>query len=211
LLLQTLGYDITLHVGGVHGPDGPQEELMHNHLVLQAHGLPTHDNPDGHWYLDAGLGDALHEPLPLIAGTYHQGPFEFELFASDSPIADWRFRHRAGGSFSGMAFRAAPASIDDFADRNVHLSTSPESGFVKLLTVQRRDATGVHILRGQMLKHVGETASDEVTLSTRQEWFDALGDVFALPLGHVTPADADLLWERVNATHRAFLAEQSQS
>ena len=81
---------------------------MTNHLVLQVHGLPTDDNPDGHWYADAGLGDALHEPLPLIAGRYRQGPFEFELAASDSPIADWRFHHHPLGTFTGMAFRAEP-------------------------------------------------------------------------------------------------------
>ena len=211
LLLQTLGYDITLHIGGVHGPDGPMEELMHNHLVLQAHGLPTDDNPDGDWYLDAGLGDALHEPLPMIAGTYRQGPFEFELFRSETPIGDWQLRHHPLGSFSGMAFRAAPASIDDFEERNVHLSTSPESGFVKLVTIQRRDATGVDIMRGQMLRRVEASVSEEQTMQTRQEWFDALRDVLALPLDYVTPEDADALWERVHANHEAFLASQAQA
>ncbi|MBI5088229.1 MAG: arylamine N-acetyltransferase, partial [Actinobacteria bacterium] len=137
LLLEHLGYDVTLHIGGVHGPDGPNEEAMHNHLVLQVHGLPGEGNEAGDWYLDAGLGDALHEPLPLVPGSYWQGPFEFDLAAGDSPVGDWRFVHHPRGSFSGMVFRAGRASIDDFAERNVHLSTSPESGFVRLLTVQR--------------------------------------------------------------------------
>ena len=64
-LLSALGYRVTRHVGGVHGPDGPEPAMLTNHLVLVVHGLPTADNPYGQWYVDAGLGDALHEPLPL--------------------------------------------------------------------------------------------------------------------------------------------------
>src|SRR4051812_49011544 len=33
-LLAALGYDVVRHVGGVHGPDGPSQEAMTNHLVL---------------------------------------------------------------------------------------------------------------------------------------------------------------------------------
>ncbi len=73
VVLEFLGYDVTLHVGGVHGPEGPTSDDMTNHLVLLVHGLPGPGNPSGTWYVDAGLGDALHEPLPLIAGTCRRG------------------------------------------------------------------------------------------------------------------------------------------
>jgi len=56
-LLRALGYDVVRHVGGVHGPDGASEAEMTNHLVLTVKGLPTAENPDGTWYVDAGLGD----------------------------------------------------------------------------------------------------------------------------------------------------------
>jgi N-hydroxyarylamine O-acetyltransferase len=52
---------------------------MTNHLVLTVRGLPADTNPGGVWYVDAGLGDALHEPIPLIAGEYRQGPFVLVL------------------------------------------------------------------------------------------------------------------------------------
>ena len=65
-LLRSLGYDVVRHVGGVHGPDGPIEWVMTNHLVLTVNGLPTEPNPGGIWYVDAGLGDGLYEPLPLL-------------------------------------------------------------------------------------------------------------------------------------------------
>jgi hypothetical protein len=43
-----------------------------NHVVLTVSDLPTDENPSGCWYVDAGLGDALYEPLPLAPGTYRQ-------------------------------------------------------------------------------------------------------------------------------------------
>ncbi|MGD9995460.1 MAG: arylamine N-acetyltransferase [Ilumatobacteraceae bacterium] len=208
LLLDHLGYDVSLHIGGVHGPDGPNEEAMRNHLVLQVHGLPAEGNERGDWYVDAGLGDALHEPLPLVAGSYWQGPFEFDLAVSDSPVGDWRFAHHPGGSFTGMAFRSAPATIDDFAERNVHLSTSPESGFVRLLTVQRRDADGVDVMRGLVLSRVGASSEPGETIESSTEWFEVLADRFGLPLDHVAPERKQRLWSRTRATHDAWVASQ---
>src|ERR1700730_4344937 len=61
-LLRSLGYAVSGHVGGVHGPNGPDADSLGNHLVLTVSGLPTGDNPSGIWYVDAGLGDALYEP-----------------------------------------------------------------------------------------------------------------------------------------------------
>jgi N-hydroxyarylamine O-acetyltransferase len=99
--------------------------------------------------------------------------------------------------------------MESFADRNVYLSTSPESGFVKLLTVQRRDAGGVDIVRGQVLRRVEDTVTSERTLSTRREWFDALADIFELPMKGIADNELDRLWQRVNATHEAWQAEQA--
>ena len=77
-LLALLGYDVSYHVGGVHGPEQTADDLT-NHLVLVVSGLASTDNPGGDWYVDVGLADALHEPLPLRAGTYRQGPMTFVL------------------------------------------------------------------------------------------------------------------------------------
>ena len=45
-LLSTLGYNVSLHVGGVYGPD-PGEHDLTNHLVLLVDELPTAGNPAG--------------------------------------------------------------------------------------------------------------------------------------------------------------------
>ena len=96
-LLHSLGYDVTRHVGGVHGPGGPDVNVLTNHLVLTVRGLPSDDNPPGVWYVDAGLGDALYEAMPLRAGGYEQAPFHLVLDEMEDGVGDWSsFGHRSG-------------------------------------------------------------------------------------------------------------------
>jgi arylamine N-acetyltransferase len=203
-LLRALGYDVVRHVGGVHGPGGPGAAEMTNHLVLTVHGLPTDANPGGDWYVDAGLGDALYEPLPLLAGTYEQGPLRFTLEPTPRGVGDWHFTHDPGGSFTGMVWRSEPAAIDAFAERNVFLSTSPESGFVKVLTVQRRDATGIDILHGLTLKRVGAGAF-ETTLTTEVEFTEVLHEVYGLDLEAFGDDARAALWAKVHAAHERWV------
>ena len=73
-LLSALGYSVSLHVGGVHGPEGPSVEWLTNHLVLGVAGLPSDACPDGLWYVDVGLGDAMHDPMPWVAGPVAAAP-----------------------------------------------------------------------------------------------------------------------------------------
>jgi N-hydroxyarylamine O-acetyltransferase len=204
-LLRALGYHVVRHVGGVHGPDGPSEEAMSNHLVLTVHDLRGDGNPSGDWYVDVGLGDALHEPLPLIAGAYEQGPFKVALDETPGSIGDWHLVHDPAGSFPGMAWWSEPADMDAFAARHAWLSTSPESGFVKTLSAQRRDATGADILRGLTLKRVGD-GEFETMLSSLGELMDALGDVFLLDVGSIGADARRALWEKVLAAHEAWVA-----
>jgi arylamine N-acetyltransferase len=207
-LLLSLGYDVVRHVGGVHGPDGPSEAEMTNHLVLTVNGLPNDANPCGTWYVDVGLGDALHEPLPLRAGSYEQGPFRVALERTPGGVGDWHLAHDPAGSFTGMAWRSPPATMDAFAARNRELSTSPESGFVKFLTVQRRDAHGVDIMRGLTLLRIG-TGAHKTTVQSRDELVDVLDRRFGLDVATLDPRTLDALWSRLHAAHRAWLAARA--
>jgi N-hydroxyarylamine O-acetyltransferase len=204
-LLRALGYDVVRHVGGVHGPDGPSPAEMTNHLVLTVHGLPNAANPAGDWYVDVGLGDAMHEPLPLIPGVYDQGPYRLALQTADGSVGDWALVHDPSGSFTGMVWRSDEASIDAFAARNEWLSTSPDSGFVKNLVVQRRDATGVDSLRGLQLRRIGAGAG-ESTLASPRELIDVLVDRFGLDLGRVDPEARTALWKKVRRAHEQWEA-----
>jgi arylamine N-acetyltransferase len=199
-LLRSLGYSVTRHLGGVHGPTGASEAEMSNHLVLTVRDLPTDANPEGVWYVDAGLGDALHEPLPLVSGEYDQGPFHLLLAPMPDGVGDWHLTHDPAGSFAGMAWRSAPVEMDAFAERHVWLSTSPDSGFVKVLAAQRRDATGVDILRGLTLKRIGDRPT-ESTLTTPVELADALADVFGLDIGRAGEQSRSTLWTTLHAAH----------
>jgi arylamine N-acetyltransferase len=199
-LLTALGYHVVRHVGGVHGPDGAPEDEMTNHLVLTVTDLPSDDNPDGTWYVDAGLGDALYEPLPLIAGAYDQGPFHLVLEQTAVGVGDWHLRHDPKGAFSGMAWYSAPARMDAFATRHEWLSTSPESGFVKYLTVQRRDRDGVDALRGLSLRRIANDPA-ESTLTTRAELLETLHDRFGFDIDAIDDDAFDRLWDNVHRAH----------
>jgi arylamine N-acetyltransferase len=205
-LLRSLGYAVTRHVGGVHGPGGPDEEAMSNHLVLTVSGLPATQNPSGTWYVDAGLGDALHEALPLTAGHYRQGPFHLVLDETPGGVGDWHLTHDPAGGFTGMSWRTARAGMDRFSERHRWLSTSPESGFVRVATAQRRDSTGADILRGLVLTRVGAGPQPAGPLTERDDWFAALADVFDLRFDAMAPEALDRLWERSLVAHRAWEA-----
>jgi N-hydroxyarylamine O-acetyltransferase len=203
LLLSALGYAVRWHRGGVQGRDEPHPVgAVGNHLALTVHGLPTADNPDGMWFVDVGLGDGLYEPLPLRAGQHRDGPFRFALAPSSKEFLGWRFEHDpAIGSFTGLDFRADVAVLADFRAKHEWLSTAPESAFVRVATVQRRDATGADVLRGRVLTRVPD--GRPVELTTAADWHAALADVFGIVLPQ---DDRAALWHRVSAAHDAWLA-----
>ena len=208
LVLASLGYQVTRHVGGVHGPEGPDVKWLTNHLVLVVGDLPTNANPGGIWYVDAGLGDGLWDPLPMRAGTYAQGPMTFALGETDDGVGDWHFTHDPTGSFSGMSFRTGQVEMDAFAERHQHLSTSPESSFAGVVTAQLRFEHGTDILRGRVLTRRRGHESTSTTLNKPGEWFDVLADVFAIR-PDAPPVARDALWTRVSAAHERWLLRQS--
>lgn len=202
-LLAALGYHVARHVGGVHGPEGPNEEAMTNHLVLTVHDLPSADNPGGDWYVDVGLGDALYDPLPLRAGVYEQPPFRLALAETPNGVGDWHLAHDPAGSFPGMAWRSNQTDLSSFDATNTYLSTSPDSGFVKILSVQRRSAAAVDILRGLLLIRRGQGAYER-TLESADELTATLRDVFGFDLDEFTDGSLTTLWKRAHAAHLAW-------
>lgn len=213
-LLTGLGYDVTRHVGGVQSR-GDEPNVGANHLVLTARGLPSPENPGGEWLVDVGLGDALHEPLPLVAGAYRQGPFTYGLRPSEVAPGGWRLEHDPSGSFLGMDFGPEAAEMSAFDKQHHHLTTSPESGFVRVCSVARRDGSGVDQLRGLTLSRIGASragssrtgaGADELTLDTARDYFAALADVFCLPLDDVGQEEKDRLWRRLHSAHESWLA-----
>lgn len=200
-LLTDLGYAVTWHVGGVHGEGGPVGATG-NHLALTVRGVPTADNQEGEWFVDGGLGDALHEPIPLREGTYRQGPFTYGLERSTVVDGGWHFTHAAQASFAGMDFGPVVHGPADFTAYHRDRSTSPESNFTKVLVVSRRYADCVRILRGvHLVEHASERTSRQLT--DKGEWVAQLSALLDL-----RGVDVDALWDKANADYTAWLATQ---
>ncbi len=203
-LLGWLGFDVHWHVGGVQGHPDAKPNVGGNHLALTVTGLPSDHNPDGGWYLDAGLGDGPHEPMPLRAGTYRQGPHTYGLRPSELTPGGWRFEADPMMSLHGMDFRPEDATTADLNAEHENLQTSPNSGFRKVMVVFRRDADGVDYLRGRVLNRV-TTTTTSTELTTLGDWYACLADLFGLHLSDVDEQRKAVLWNKVTAAHEKWL------
>jgi N-hydroxyarylamine O-acetyltransferase len=203
LLLDALGYRVRRHVGGVFRDveNAPGADGNHAALTVEL---------DGEWFVDVGLGDALHEPMPLRAGEMTQGPFTYRLERSPLVPGGWRFWHAANAeSFTGMDFGMEPAEMADFAPHHERLSTSPDSGFVATITVARRYPAGLSVLRGCGLREIGASGRTDRILDTADEWFATVRDRFGMPLDDLDDDARTRFFDRLWAGHQAFHARPS--
>lgn len=206
LLLDELGYRVTRHRGGVHHHGAAAADIG-GHLVLLVHDLPTAGNPGGVWYADTGLGDALHEPLPLVSGEYRQGPMRFRLGPSPDGIGDWRFERlgddNADGGMAPVSFEEATTAMGAFQPAHARNTTSPDSPFVRMVTAQRRPRAGSTVLRGRVLTTRRGDAVERRAVTGRAEWFGLLADQLGLPLtapGSCAGAEAlERLWQHASS------------
>ena len=206
-VLRALGYAVGVHVGNVRASGLPEAAIAANHVVLTVRDLPTEANPDGVWYVDAGLGDALHEPLPLTPGRYRQGPFELALHRHAGAEGIWRLEHDPIGGFETMTWDGGLVDMDVFAARHEWLSRAPGSPFVRVPMAERRDATSVDVIRGLVRTRIGDGPDEERIYTGRDEWFAVLAEEFGLNLEGSSPAARDRLWGSVERSHREWLAQ----
>lgn len=114
----------------------------------------------------------------------------------------WRFTHDPRGAFTAMVFAPELVELSSFAAEHHRLPSSPESGFVRVLQVQLRDAKGVDMLRGCVLRRIDAEGTHERIIDAAAEWYDVLADVFHLNLADVDASARARLWHRVRAEHR---------
>ncbi|MQY15020.1 hypothetical protein SRB5_51970 [Streptomyces sp. RB5] len=197
-LLSALGYDVTRHRAGVQESAAAEAGAGGNHLALTV-------RVDGEgWLVDTGLGDGIHEPLPLREGTYTQGPFTYRMAPSVAEPGGWRLTNDPRGTFLAMDFAPGPVALESFREKHAALSTSPDSGYVRVLTAQLRHARGVDVLRGCVVRRIHGGGTDERTVGDPGEWYDVLAGVFRLDLSDLDAPARERLWRKVRTAHEEW-------
>ncbi len=87
-------------------------------------GLATDDNPGGHWWADAGMGEGFAEPLPLVRGDHVVDGWTFGIGAGygaqaagrPTGPAAWTYRHLPGGGCRGIVVTSRDHSADAVAE-----------------------------------------------------------------------------------------------
>src|SRR4051794_9896643 len=134
LLLETLGFTVERREAVV-GDDGRTD-----HLALVVHA------PEGPHLAEVGFGDGPIAPLPLREGETTLGPYTFALERREQ---GWYLAMPAGSHPPGFRFGDATVSWDAFAPHHERLSTTPESGFTRVLVIERPEPDRVVVLRGR--------------------------------------------------------------
>ncbi|WP_051837157.1 arylamine N-acetyltransferase family protein [Streptomyces sp. NRRL WC-3742] len=199
-LLTALGYEVTLHRAGVQGTLADPPNVGGEHLGLTV-------RLDGErWLVDVALAGGLYEPVPLREGPYVQAPFTVALAPSEVAPGGWRFLHDGRAPFTAIDFAPQPVELASFAEKHEHLSTSPESGFVRVLTAQLRDAKGLFVLRSRLLRRIDAAGTEERIIDSPEEFEDVLAEVFRIDLTDIAPAGRSDLWRRACDQHRTWEA-----
>lgn len=206
MLLTHLGYRVSINPANVHGTAGPNRIKLENHVAIIAEGLPCENNPDGRWWVDVGLGDALHKQMPLMNASVNQGGMQFGMEAvGENGVGDWHLIADPSCWIAGVNMAEQPSSMSEFEDRHHFNMYSPESGYAKVVTAQLRKPHGKTILRGCVLtKTDGEVVTTHTSRSLT-EWQEVLGDEFGLTFENVPEASLKKLWVKVQKIHEEWL------
>jgi N-hydroxyarylamine O-acetyltransferase len=175
LVLRALGFAVERRFGQVRGRMIPR--LNHLALVVTIDGR--------RWWPDLGLGDALRDPVEVIAGEIRQGPFRYQI--TDAVGEEWTFWHDpVAGSFTALDVRAGRPADAEVAEAHRVLSTPPDGRFTRVLVVGRRDDTGADVLRGIRHQRSGRGAFTR-DLEAYGDWraaLESLGVSLSCVAGH---------------------------
>lgn len=211
-LLTALGFSVSRRHGHVWAR--PEDELgtTLNHLVLVVSGLSADDNPGGHWWADAGLGEGFAEPLPLVRGDHDVDGWSFGIGAGygaqaagrPTGPAAWTYRHLPGGVLSGIVVTSRDHSASAIAASHRALSAGPDSPFRRMLVAQRIEGPAQRTVRGLVHQVLTPSGREQRDLTTYAEWRAALVDDLLLPVDDVTRDEWAALWDRSVTAHRAW-------
>lgn len=192
IVLRNLGFAVERRFGQVWSTPEDRAIPQLNHLVL----LATIDGR--RWWPDLGLGDAIRDPVEVVAGEIRQGPFSYQI--TDVGAEGWTFRHDpSAGSFPALDVRPSPPADAEVAAAHRVLSTPPDGRFTRVLVVQRRDDTGTEVLRGIRHQRTGDGAFTR-DLASYADWRMAL-ESLGVSLAAVTEEELGSLHARMLIAH----------
>lgn len=116
--------------------------------------------------------------------------------------------HHPEGTVSSYDFRTVPRELAEFADRA--RTKPPDSPFVRVLVAQHHRNDHELALRARTITRTGPDGTDRRTLSTLDEFAEALRE-FRIPLDDVGPEALPVLWEKTGRQHEAWLAVQESA
>ncbi|UUZ92011.1 arylamine N-acetyltransferase [Paenibacillus sp. P25] len=209
-LLRSLGYKVSLHRAGVQ-PLGEAPRINSFHLGVTV-ALPGEQSGEEPWIVDVGLGDMPFEPMPLLHGTYKQGPLTYKVVESGVASGGWRMEHDPQGTFTGVDFDPAVVEgIEEFKPKHEFYSRSADSPWMKTFLLRQRHEDGSNELRGRVWAKRGAGGVEKTELDSKQQWLEVLGDVFGERMVAYSDLERDALWKKVRELHEDWKRSKEES
>ncbi|MEE1797994.1 arylamine N-acetyltransferase [Streptomyces sp. JV176] len=167
LLLESLGFDVTLHQGRVHIP-GAGTTAPYHHVVM------TVAVDGARWIADIGFGKSSRRPLLLDSGEPQRDPHG--EFTTRRP--DRRSVEVLRNGTPQYILYEEPVELPDFRQTMWWYRTSPHSPFLQTLVCSMPLENGWVILRDDLLTVVSEDGKrtekltdDAAVLAAYERWF----------------------------------------
>ncbi len=173
-LLRSLGFQVERREAVVGPRDLFSRGAPTDHLALV---VRTADGAE--MIAEGGFGEGPVSPLELREGPQTSGAFEVS-FERDGD--GWWFEQHEFSTTPGFHFGDAPVELDVFVPHHERLSTSPDSGFVRTLTVQKPYDDRLESLRARTLRIQGPGRDERAVLDDADSWAAVLDERFGIDL-----------------------------
>lgn len=197
-LLRSLGFQVERREAVVGPRDLFSRGAPTDHLALV---VRTADGAE--MIAEGGFGEGPVSPLELREGPQTSGAFEVS-FERDGD--GWWFEQHEFSTTPGFHFGDAPVELDVFVPHHERLSTSPNSGFVRTLTVQKPYDDRLESLRARTLRIQGPGRDERAVVDDADSWAAVLDERFGIDLDVLGSERLARLWAKVDAQHAAHLA-----
>jgi N-hydroxyarylamine O-acetyltransferase len=198
--LEAMGFDVRRVLGGVaRETEGDGNWWNHMPLVVRF--------GNDEYLADAGIGTGFRDPLPIRNGSYRVGVFNFGVWSLGDGV--WRCSIDPRVANLTFDFTLDRREVAEFEPRCTELSTSPESPFVKTMTVQNPGETDMWGLRARTLTVYDPKLPEGKTvrvIADPDEFAAQLRGRFNLTL---SDAEIDTLWTKAVEQHERKLAEDA--